>query len=42
MNAIALHVVVALLQITGLCIAIPIMIGFLIYDAIGRRHDNLN
>jgi len=37
MNAIFLRIVVALLQIIGLCIAIPIMIGFLIYDALFNR-----
>lgn len=42
MNAIALRIVVVLLQVIGLCIAIPIMIGFLFYDATRRQHDNLN
>lgn len=33
MNAVALRVVTFSVGLVGVCIAIPIMLGFLIYDA---------
>lgn len=41
MNAIALRVVTFIVGLVGVCIAIPIMLGFLVYDAIfGRKPES--